>query len=207
MKKLLVLASRFPYPLEKGDKLRMFKQLEGLSEHFEITLCSLTDEAIDVVHYDKVRTLCAAIHIFHLPKWKSYGRSALAAIRNSDSLQHAYFYDSKIAGHIAQIITDLKPDKIYCQLLRMSGYVPSEYQHAILDYMDAFSLGTKRRASKSSWPWKGFWEQEAVRNLNLEHAALQKFSAHTIISARDRKAIFPSLATWATCLMSKLSNI
>jgi hypothetical protein len=36
--KLVVLLSRFPYPLEKGDKLRAFHQIAELSKFFEIYL-------------------------------------------------------------------------------------------------------------------------------------------------------------------------
>ena len=45
--KLLVVSSRFPYPLEKGDKLRLFYQLKVLSKQYEIILCSLTDVKIN----------------------------------------------------------------------------------------------------------------------------------------------------------------
>ena len=42
-KKLVIITSRFPYPLEKGDKLRAYHQLKELSLHFDIVLISTSD--------------------------------------------------------------------------------------------------------------------------------------------------------------------
>ena len=44
--KILVLLSRFPYPLEKGDKLRAYHQIKELAKNHEIILCSLTDQPV-----------------------------------------------------------------------------------------------------------------------------------------------------------------
>ena len=40
--RLLIVTSRFPFPLEKGDKLRMYHQLRYLQERHEVVLVSLT---------------------------------------------------------------------------------------------------------------------------------------------------------------------
>jgi polysaccharide biosynthesis protein PslH len=44
LKKIVVLTSRFPYPLERGDKLRIYHQMKQLSKHFEVVLIALTDK-------------------------------------------------------------------------------------------------------------------------------------------------------------------
>ena len=41
--KLLFLTSRFPYPTNKGDKLRAYYQIKEISKQNEIHLVSLTD--------------------------------------------------------------------------------------------------------------------------------------------------------------------
>ena len=38
---ILVIASRVPFPLEKGDKLRLYHQLKHLSSKHTLTLCAL----------------------------------------------------------------------------------------------------------------------------------------------------------------------
>ena len=43
---ILVIASRVPFPLEKGDKLRLYHQLKHLSSKHTLTLCALQDHAL-----------------------------------------------------------------------------------------------------------------------------------------------------------------
>lgn len=40
---ILVLTPRFPYPLLGGDKLRIFKMCEALSNEYNLTLVSFVD--------------------------------------------------------------------------------------------------------------------------------------------------------------------
>jgi hypothetical protein len=54
---LLVILSRFPYPLEKGDKLRAYHQLLGLSKQFELILICTTDQPISQDHFQKVKSI------------------------------------------------------------------------------------------------------------------------------------------------------
>ena len=44
--KLLLLLSRFPYPLEKGDKLRAYHQIRVLSQKHELYLFALADQEV-----------------------------------------------------------------------------------------------------------------------------------------------------------------
>ena len=39
--KLFVITSRIPFPLDKGDKLRIYHQLKELSKQHEIYLCAI----------------------------------------------------------------------------------------------------------------------------------------------------------------------
>jgi len=39
----MVLLSRVPYPLEKGDKLRAYNQIKELAKKHEVVLCCLND--------------------------------------------------------------------------------------------------------------------------------------------------------------------
>ena len=45
-KKLVIIVSRFPFPLEKGDKLRAFHQIKELSSTYSITLIATTDSKV-----------------------------------------------------------------------------------------------------------------------------------------------------------------
>ena len=44
--KLIYLTSRFPYPINKGDKLRSYHQIKELSKQNDIYLISLSETKI-----------------------------------------------------------------------------------------------------------------------------------------------------------------
>ena len=50
-----VLLSRFPYPLEKGDKLRAYHQIRELSKKHDIYLCALHVGRIYAADIDQLR--------------------------------------------------------------------------------------------------------------------------------------------------------
>ena len=65
--KIFVLLSRFPYPLEKGDKLRAFHHIKELSKNHEVILCALTDKEVKQSSIDILSKYCASIEIIKLP--------------------------------------------------------------------------------------------------------------------------------------------
>ena len=66
--RLIVLTSRFPYPLDKGDKLRAFHQLKSLSKNNEIHLISLSDTLVESNHEQELKKYCKSVHVFKLKK-------------------------------------------------------------------------------------------------------------------------------------------
>ena len=66
--RLIVLTSRFPYPLDKGDKLRAFHQLKSLSKNNEIHLISLSDTLVESNHVQELNNHYQSDHIIKLKK-------------------------------------------------------------------------------------------------------------------------------------------
>ncbi|MBK7094580.1 MAG: hypothetical protein IPH57_05875 [Saprospiraceae bacterium] len=66
--KIVVISPRFPYPLEKGDKLRLYYHLRHLSEKFEIVLISLTESEVKKEHRDHIESFVSKVYLFRLSK-------------------------------------------------------------------------------------------------------------------------------------------
>ena len=191
--KLFVLTSRFPYPLEKGDKLRIFHQIRELSRYHEIVLCSLAEQEVKDIDYQEVKPFCSKIFILNLNK-KTVVFNILRNIltlpfRFNLPFQVAYFFNKNIRKQILQIIESEKPDHIYCQLARMAEYIRHLDLPKTLDYMDAFSIGAARRADSSHWLTKPFWKIEAHKMAEYEAQLAHDFDNLTIISAQDRDVL------------------
>ena len=68
--KLFVILSRFPYPLEKGDKLRAYHQLKELHAlGYEIHLCCLSDKDVSDTSLAEIEKFCESVQIYRLNIW------------------------------------------------------------------------------------------------------------------------------------------
>lgn len=187
---IVVTTSRFPYPLEKGDKLRAFFQIKELAKSFNIHLLSISDKEIEPNSIKELEKYCADVKVYVLPKWKSFLNTALSIFSNKP-FQVGYFYSRKINKAIQTYLTDLKPDHIYCQLLRSAEYVKDYHDCSkTIDYMDALSKGIERRIDKAKWFEKWFYVKEHKRLVIYESLLFDFFENKTIISEQDRDLIF-----------------
>ena len=183
--KLVILTSRFPYPLEKGDKLRIYHQIRVLSRNAEITLISLAEENPTPEALAHVQQFCTAVHVFPLPRWRIAMNLIGGALRGLP-LQVSYFYHPGFKKRIHSIIQAAQPDHVYCQLIRTAPYVEQLPIPKTLDFMDAFSVGMQRRAEQSRGLWRRLFQWEAQRLQAYESLAFRAFEHCTIISAQDR---------------------
>ncbi|MEJ6777238.1 MAG: glycosyltransferase [Crocinitomicaceae bacterium] len=186
---LLMIASRFPYPLDKGDKLRAFYQLKELSKTFDITLVALTDKSISKEHIEKVAAFCEEVVISKLT-WPSkllhMGRSLL----NGNPFQIGYFYTLSAQKSINSIVKLKDIKLIYCQLVRTTEYVKKIHTiPKVVDYMDALNTGIERRIQRQPFYKKWLFKSEALRLSKYERAIFDFFEVKTIISEQDRVLI------------------
>ena len=186
--KLLIVTSRFPYPLEKGDKLRLYYQIKFLSKKNEIILLSLADELVPDAAIEHLRQFCSTIHIFPIKKIKAYWNTAWTVL-NDRPLEVGFFYEKKIKQAIHKIALKEKPDHIFCQLIRTSEYVRELPFPKTIDYMDAFSIGMQRRAENSKGIKKWIFQKDVNKLKHYEATVFHDFTHHTIISKQDQQHI------------------
>ena len=60
----MVILSRFPYPLEKGDKLRAYYQLIELSKFYDVTLIAISEKKPTKSSIKEVEKVCNKLILF-----------------------------------------------------------------------------------------------------------------------------------------------
>ncbi len=188
--KLLILTSRFPYPIEKGDKLRIYHQIRHLSQEHEICLVSMSDQEVNEEDRAHLSEYCSEIHLFPISKISTIW-SLIKAAFSSQPFQVHYFYRKGVHKKILKIAEAFRPDRLYCQLIRMVPYVEGISTSKTLDYMDCFSIGMERRADVSEGLKKILFRWEAHKLAHYEDKAFTFFNSHSIISEQD-KSLLPS---------------
>ena len=187
--RLLVLLSRFPYPLEKGDKLRAFHQLRILSQHHEVFLCALHDNELKEEWITEVNKYCTELRTIHISRFNQVVNLTKSMIGH-EPFHVGYFYHNRAQKQVHQCILDWKPEAIYCQLLRTAKYVDGVTDiPKIIDFQDAFSKGIERRLETDPWYWKPILKSELKRLNKYEQKVFRNFDYCTIISEQDREQL------------------
>jgi len=188
-KTIVFITSRFPFPLEKGDKLRAYHQIKELSLSYHIILCSLTRTKIKKEWLNELDPYCQSIHTYKLNNFFIF-TNLFKAFFEGKPFQIGFFFQRKIQKQIQLVVKTQQPDFIYCQLIRTTEYVKNIHSiPKVLDYMDALSTGMEKRAEISNWFKKIIFKIEGVRLKNYENNIFDYFDSHTIISHQDQKLI------------------
>ena len=185
--KILVILSRIPWTLEKGDKLRAYHQIRCLSNNHEIILFALNDNRkIDETEaIQHLSPYCSAICFFNLHKISILWNIVKAFFRGKP-LQVGYFYSCRAKKALQQLVAETKPDRVFCQLVRTAEYGKDLNIPKTIDYQDTLSQGMFRREQKASFLFKPFFRMEYKRLQHYENKVFEWFDHKTIISKPDR---------------------
>lgn len=190
--KLMILSSRVPWPLDKGDKLRMYHQIKALSSHHEIHLIALSETNDNAAAEKELLQYCKQVHFFHLSKLQIAKGVVLAFLKGSP-LQVGYFYNASIARKVRKLVEEIQPDHIYGQLVRVVEYLKKVDVPKTLDLQDAFSAGLERRVEKAKGLFKSLLRLEAKRMSAYERNDLQEFDNLCIITQADKDLLDSSI--------------
>ena len=186
--KILVVLSRIPFPLEKGDKLRAYYQIRELSKQHDLYLVALYNRRIPAEAMRELTPYCREVHFLRQSPLRSVLNMG-AALLVGLPVQCGYFYSHRNHKEIDKIIQEVQPDRIYCQLFRMAEYVRHCRIPKVLDYQDAFSMGMERRAQKAFPLFRPIMRMEGHRIAHYETDIFDDFEHKTIITALDRDCI------------------
>ncbi len=188
--RLLVLLSRVPYPLEKGDKLRAYHLISRLAERHEVYLFCLSDTRTPQEHIDHLKGFCTHIEVVHIGRWRILLK-LLTAVFTRLPFQVAYFHHGHAQRRIDAAIERFKPDHVFCQLVRTTEYVRHRYDlPKTLDYMDTLSKGMERRTETAAFQLRPIFRAETRRLIRYENLMFDQFDHSVIISAQDRDYIY-----------------
>lgn len=187
--RILVVLSRVPWPLEKGDKLRAYYLMKELARHHEILLFCLSDQSIHPAAEEKLKEFCSEIFIYRLNLWGRLLR-LFSAIFSAKPFQVHYFYSKKAQVAFDSFLQENIPQHIFCQLLRTAEFV-KKYTTIpkSMDYMDALGAGMLKMSRASKWPYNWIMKAEHNRLLTYENEIKSIFQKHFIISKQDQDSM------------------
>ena len=187
--KILVLTSRLPWPLDKGDKLRAYHLIKQLSKNHDVYLFSLAETPPDASALEALKPYVSDMHIALISPWKRWVR-LLWALFSRKPIQIHWFYQHHIHDALLKWQKTVSPDVILCQLVRMAEYVKDTHDiPRVLDYMDTLSAGIARQSNLAPLLLRWIYRLEFRRLRSYEATVFDYFDGRTIISDADRKLI------------------
>lgn len=190
--RIFVLLSRFPHPLDKGDRLRAFHQVAELSRRHEVVLCALAHEDVSAASRAAVAALCTRLEVIRLSR-AGTALGMARALATGLPLQVGFFLSEGARRRVCALIAESSPDRLFFQLVRTAEYARGFEETSTLDLMDAFSWGLEQRSRHSSAWLAPLLRFESRRVARYEEDALRRFRRATIVTSQDRDHLPPSV--------------
>ncbi|MBQ9473238.1 MAG: glycosyltransferase [Bacteroidales bacterium] len=188
--KIMFVLPRFPYPLDKGDKLRAYHQIRCLAANKEnqIYLYCVSHSRVSTSKVEQLRRYCKGIKVVHVSRIVA-AFHVLTNFLRKRSLQIGYWDSARARREFKRFEKKIEPDVLYCQMVRTMTWVAHSKTTKVLDFQDALSMNTGRRMAASYGFWRFVLHYEFKMLRNSEYKSFDIFDALTIISEADSEAI------------------
>ena len=184
--RLAVVTPRFPLPLNKGDRLRIYHQLAILHRHFDIDLHCLSFRTVSGAEREFIMDRCHHLTVYRLGWFRALIRMMWAPLSRRP-FQVLLFTEKRLIREMRQRILQRQPDVLLAQMVRTAEYVKDfDAVPHVLDIMDTLHAGAEREAEKAPFWKRPLLLEEGRRLVRYEHRMPNYFDACTIISRQDR---------------------
>jgi len=178
-KRMLMLSSRWIYPLDAGYKMRIHYMAKVLSKLYKIDLFCLEPtsylpqdipfENIITFPFNKTKIAFNILRNF----WKGW------------PLQVSGYYDKQVKDFLKENIKNY--DVVYINHIRLAPLGFDLERFSVIDYHDAISMNYRESVKFARGLWKMFYKFESERLLNIEEVALNNYDLSLITSKVDKE--------------------
>lgn len=190
--RLLMLTHRFPFPPDRGDRIRSYNTLRFLTEEFSVTLASVANEPVQSNHLQHVQSMCEDVLIGRRSRATRL-RGVVDALCRSKSLTEGMLHSRQLACRVTQLQKTQAFDAVFVFCSSMFPYVDQEAFRDVTMLVDLVDVDSQKwkQMSKESGLLKGYVlgrEMRLVRQ--LEQRIAQRADAITLVS--DEEALLYS---------------
>jgi sugar transferase (PEP-CTERM/EpsH1 system associated) len=187
---ILVAAPRFPFPLDKGDRLTVFNFLKYFSQRHRVSLVCFLEASQDPRWVREVGPFCKRVEIVPLRRSHAY-LNCLLRLFGCTPLQVLYYSDPAMYQTVRQLIFETQPDLLYAHTIRMGQYiVPYRAYARVLAMQVSMTLNYRRLAQHAPGFFsKIFYLAEYRKLRNFEAEFARRFDRSLLISRYDLSAI------------------
>lgn len=184
--KILFLSLRFPYPPNRGDRIRAYNFIKHLSKDHAITLISFAHSKEDFDNIAHLEKYCHSIRVVSFKPLEAYV-SLGKRFFSKAPLQVSYFSSRRMQKEVEAAVCKGDFDLLHVHFFRLAPYVlPFNSVPKFLDLCDSFSINLQRRARLDRslfWPLLKL-EEKRVRRYETD--IVQRFDLTAMVSELEK---------------------
>lgn len=174
--KILFVCHRFPFPPQRGGKIRPFNIIKHLNKKNEVTVASLVRSQAEAEAGKGIAQYCKKYFMGRVSK-RSIGIQILKNFLSLKPLSMGYFYSSELKHFIDQEIKTEKFDLIFVHCSSVAQYVENISDiPKIMDYGDMDSQKWLIYSKVRHFPLTLLYLYEGVHLMKAEKQMARKFS-------------------------------
>ena len=187
---IVVVAPRFPFPLDRGDRLTVYNLLQFFSQRHKVSLVCFLEADQDPSWVEKLEPFCERVITVPLNKARVYANSLTGAL-GATPLQVRYYADPAMTTAVNELVAEQKPDLLYAHTIRMGQYIePFRELPRILAMQISMTLNYRRLAERANNLLRKMLYTVEYRKLRaFEGRYARRFERVLLISPHDLRAI------------------
>jgi len=189
--KLLFIVPRFPYPLDKGDKLTVYNYLKYFSQRHSITLVTFIESEEELNYLPEIQPYCDDIKTVKLNTLASNAKCALSLFSRAP-LQVSYYASKKMRQCVMRTLQEEEFDLAYAHTLRMEPYLRLvENSPRVLAMQISMSLNYRRlqEFARDGFLKKFLYSYEYAKVKKYEPQVAARHDRCLLISKADKSEI------------------
>ena len=197
MPNLLFISHRFPYPPDRGERIRAWNLLRHMAKTYRIFLGAISDDPRDAEHEAPLRAICAELARFPVDK-RAQKLRAMLRWRPGRPLMLDYYGSPGLQAWVDGVLARERIDVVYIFSTAMAPYALRDAAspagpRRILDMQDIDSEKWTQYAAQSGWPARLVWAREGRTLLAYERRAAAACE-HTMFVTQAECRRFAELA-------------
>jgi sugar transferase (PEP-CTERM/EpsH1 system associated) len=182
---LLFLTPRFPFPVDRGDRIRSYHLIREFSRHADITLATMTDGAPGAVPMQSLSPWCSRVEVISLPKRRSELNMVLA-VADHVPFQVAYFRSADMDRLLDRLSRE-RFDLAFAHMFRMLPYLERcEGVRRVVDLGDSLAMNLQRALAVKPLLARFAFQEERKRVARYEVRAMASAHESWVITEPDR---------------------
>lgn len=134
--KILFVTHRFPFPPNRGGKIRPFQMIRHLGTKHTVAVASLAHSDSELAEGAGLRQHCDTVIAEALPSAERW-RKAVAALATTKPSSCAYFWSRRLRKRVLEAAHQMKPDVVWVHCAFMARYAEGiDCNLRVLDYGD-----------------------------------------------------------------------